>query len=81
MTDHCGSVTEDGAAVCVPGSCSCSPAVKYSEPIQFANVGWVYGGLTFLSVISLVLGVRWMGQKNEAKRLIETERKTTRITS
>jgi len=32
-----------------------------------ANVGWVYGGLTLLSVISLVLGVRWMEQKSAAK--------------
>jgi len=24
MSDHCGSITEDGNAVCVPGSCSCS---------------------------------------------------------
>jgi hypothetical protein len=137
MSDHCGSVTAEGAAVCVPGACSCSTEAKSSEPIllslpagnenkntgsrkiiQFnnhqektmwqeirsgvmfgvacitspcctpilvpialallagtpvaawvsANVGWVYGGLTLLSVISLVLGFRWMGQKNEAKR-------------
>lgn len=32
-----------------------------------ANVGWVYGGLTLLSVVSLVLGFRWMGQKNASK--------------
>jgi len=36
---------------------------------------WVYSGLTLLSVISLVLGFRWMGKKNESKRSIETERK------
>lgn len=34
-----------------------------------ANVGWVYGGLTLLSIISLVLGFRWMGQKNASKGL------------
>lgn len=33
-----------------------------------AHIGWVYGGLTLLSVVSLVLGFRWMGQKDEAKR-------------
>jgi hypothetical protein len=27
------------------------------------NVGWVYGGLTLVSVISLVLGLRWAWQK------------------
>lgn len=146
MSDHCGSVTADGAAVCVPGACSCSAQSKSSEPILLslpsigesknaglqkivpfknknnqektmwqkirsgvmfgvaciaspcctpilmsislallagtpiavwlsANVGWVYGGLTLLSVISLVLGFRWMGQKTEARRFIEAERK------
>ena len=137
MSEHCGSVTAEGAAVCVPGACSCSTEAKSSEPILLslpsagaskntgslkivpfnqheektmwqkirsgvmfgvacitspcctpilvpiglallagtpvaawvsANIGWVYGGLTLLSVVSLVLGVRWMGQKNEAKR-------------
>ena len=136
MSDHCGSVTEDGAAVCVPGACSCSSDAKSNEPISLslssvnenkksvsqsiiqinssqeqnmwkkvrsglmfgfacitspfytpiivpialalvagtpvavwlsANVGWVYGGLTLLSVVSLVLGFRWMGQKNASK--------------
>ena len=32
-----------------------------------AYVGWVYGGLTLLSAISLILGFRWMGQKNASK--------------
>lgn len=137
MSDHCGSITEDGAAVCFPGACSCSSDAKSNKPISLsipsvsenkktvpesiiqinhnqeqtmwkkirsglmfgvacitspcctpiivpivlallagtpvavwlsAYVGWVYGGLTLLSVISLVLGFRWMGQKNEARR-------------
>ncbi len=137
MSEHFGSVTTDGAAVCVPGVCSCASDAKSSDPILLslpsagagkntnslnivpfknhqektmwqkirsgvmfgvaciaspcctpilvpialallagtpvavwlsANIGWVYGGLTLLSVVSLVLGVRWMGQKNEAKR-------------
>ena len=137
MSDHCGTTTEDGAAVCIPGACSCSSDAKSNKPISLsipsvsenkktvpesiiqinhnqeqtmwkkirsglmfgvacitspcctpiivpivlallagtpvavwlsAYVGWVYGGLTLLSVISLVLGFRWMGQKNEARR-------------
>jgi membrane protein implicated in regulation of membrane protease activity len=32
-----------------------------------AHLGWVYGGLTLLSVVSLVLGLRWMRQKSESK--------------
>jgi hypothetical protein len=28
------------------------------------NVGWVYGGLTLVSVVSLVLGLRWMNGKS-----------------
>ena len=125
MSDHCGSVTEEGTAVCVPGSCSCSPVTKDSGQISIpvssktntneqeagmwkkirsglmfgvacitspcctplivplglalfagtpvaiwlsAHIGWVYGGLTLLSIVSLVLGFRWLGQKNEARR-------------
>jgi hypothetical protein len=144
MSDHCGSITADGAAVCVPGACNCASAAKSNEPISLsspsvsenkktvsqsilqinnnqeqtmwkkirsglmfgvacitspcctpilvpialallagtpvavwlsANVGWVYGGLTLLSMISLVLGFRWMGQKAESKRSIENARK------
>jgi hypothetical protein len=26
-------------------------------------IGWVYGGLTLVSIVSLVLGWRWLGQK------------------
>jgi len=33
------------------------------------NLGWVYGGLTLLSVVSLVLGLRWMG-KNGSRRAV-----------
>ncbi len=36
MSDHCGSVTEDGAAVCVPGACSCSSDAKSNEPISLS---------------------------------------------
>lgn len=27
------------------------------------HTGWIYGGLTLVSAISLVLGIRWMRQK------------------
>lgn len=37
-----------------------------------ANLGWVYGGLTLLSVVSLVLGIRWM---NQNKKKIEPKTK------
>ena len=33
-----------------------------------ANLGWVYGGLTLLSIVSLVLGIRWLNAKTRAKR-------------
>lgn len=32
-----------------------------------SNIGWVYGGLTLLSIVSLVLGFRWLGKKPMAK--------------
>ena len=31
MSDHCGTTTEAGNAVCIPGSCSCSTESKNSE--------------------------------------------------
>ena len=143
MSDHCGTVTEDGNAVCIPGSCSCYSESKSSEPIPLslptvnesnqagkivaidknqestmwkkirsgvmfgiaciaspcctpiiipiviallagtpvavwlsANLGWVYGGLTLLSIISLVLGVRWMRQKSNSRHSVEARSKT-----
>ena len=33
MSDHCGTITEDGNAVCVPGRCSCSSESKSIAPI------------------------------------------------
>ena len=32
-----------------------------------AHLGWVYGGLTLVSIVSLVLGLRWLGQKSASK--------------
>jgi len=31
------------------------------------HLGWVYGGLTLLSVASLVMALRWLGQKSASK--------------
>jgi len=126
MSEHCGSLTEEGAAVCIPGECSCSIETKNDQLIQLdvnqsstlqtaetgetvwkkirsgvmfgiaciaspcctpiivpltiallagtpiaawltAYVGWVYGGLTLLSIVSLVLGFHWLGQMSEAR--------------
>jgi hypothetical protein len=36
-----------------------------------ANLGWIYGGLTVLSIISLVLGFRWMRQKSGSKPSVD----------
>jgi len=35
------------------------------------NVGWVYGGMTLLFLVSLALGFRWMGQANAAREVCE----------
>ena len=57
---------------CVASPC-CTPlivplglALLAGTPVAVwasANLGWVYGGLTLLSIASLVLGLRWMRQK------------------
>ena len=36
MSHHCGTVTEAGNAVCIPGACSCSSEKKSSEPIPLS---------------------------------------------
>jgi hypothetical protein len=37
---------------------------------------WVYGGLTLLSIISFILGFRWLGQKSAAKHPVVNERES-----
>ena len=32
-----------------------------------AHLGWIYGGLTLVSIVSLVMGLRWLGQKSASK--------------
>jgi hypothetical protein len=32
MPDHCGTTTEEGNAVCVPGTCTCSSPTQNNEP-------------------------------------------------
>jgi len=32
MSDHCGTTTEEGNAVCVPGTCSCSSETQNNAP-------------------------------------------------
>ena len=147
MSDHCGTVTEDGNAVCIPGSSSCSSERNSSEPIPLslstvnqsnkvasvttvtfpksqessmwkkirsgvmfgvaciaspcctpiiipiaiallagkpvavwmsANLGWVYGGLTLLSILSLILGVRWMSQNSKFKHSVDARSRTSK---
>ena len=68
---------------CIASPC-CTPlivplglALLAGTPIAVwasANLGWIYGGLTLISIASFVLAYRWMGQKAESKRSIETAR-------
>jgi hypothetical protein len=32
MSDHCGTATEEGNPVCLPGTCSCSSESKNIQP-------------------------------------------------
>lgn len=67
---------------CIASPC-CTPiivpiglALLAGTPIAVwmsANIGWVYGGLTLISIISFVLFFRWMGQKTESKKHIENK--------
>lgn len=133
MSDHCGTVTEDGNAICVPSAsgeaCGCSSQsqivqekdisahseepsawMKIRSGVMFgvacvaspcctpilvpiglallagtpvavwaaAYIGWVYGGLTLVSVVSLVLGFRWMRQKSDPRYSADARSKTGR---
>ncbi len=40
-----------------------------------AYLGWVYGGLTLVSLISFVIAFRWLMQRPEAKRSTTTTSK------
>lgn len=61
---------------CVASPC-CTPlivplglALLAGTPVAIwasANLGWVYGGLTLLSIASFILGFRWMRQKSDTK--------------
>jgi hypothetical protein len=31
MSDHCGTTTEEGSDVCIPGGCGCSSEVQNNE--------------------------------------------------
>jgi len=71
------------AIACVASPC-CTPlvlplglALLAGTPVALwlsANIGWVYGALTLVSLISFVLGFRWLGQKSES---IRAKRKTS----
>lgn len=59
------------AIACITSPC-CTPlivplilALLAGTPVAVwlgQNVGWVYAGLTLISIISLVLGLRWMNR-------------------
>ncbi|HSK87423.1 MAG TPA: hypothetical protein VK880_03660 [Anaerolineales bacterium] len=65
---------------CVASPC-CTPlivplglALLAGTPIAVwlsANLGWVYGGSTLLSIISLVLGFRWIGKKSNSRHSVD----------
>jgi hypothetical protein len=38
MSDHCGTTTEEGSAVCVPGTCSCYSETQNNAPKQLIIV-------------------------------------------
>lgn len=132
MSEHCGSMTETGNALCVPGACSCSTESESKQPVSLpivpeikqdglwkkmrsgvmfviacvaspcctplivplgiallagtpialwmsAHLGWIYGGLTLLSIGSFALGFLWTDKKHEVKHPIEISKKTADV--
>lgn len=71
------------AVACIASPC-CTPlivplgiALLAGTPVAAwltAYLGWVYGGLTLLSVVSLVLGFRWMNTSSRKPKLAQNVR-------
>lgn len=69
------------AVACITSPC-CTPLIMpfaltllAGTPVAIwlsAYIGWVYGMLTLASIISFVLGFRWLGQKRPTKHSGET---------
>ena len=38
MSDHCGTTTEEGTDVCIPGACGCSSETQNNAPKQLVVV-------------------------------------------
>jgi hypothetical protein len=131
MSNQCEAVTEEGNAVCVPGSCACSNESKSKQTVQSlnqslsvipqttrwkkirgavvfgvacvlspccapllvplalallagtpvavwmsANLGWVYGVLTMISIATFILAFRWMRSKKTEVLSIERSEET-----
>jgi len=36
-----------------------------------AHLGWIYGGLTLVSIVSLVMGLRWLSKGSKPKTAIQ----------
>jgi predicted MFS family arabinose efflux permease len=45
-----------------------------------AHIGWIYGTLTVISVVTLLVGFRWLGQKHEVKGSDEKSRQPIQLT-
>jgi hypothetical protein len=37
MSEHCGTTTEEGTDVCIPGACGCSSEAKNNEAISLKD--------------------------------------------
>jgi len=69
---------------CIASPC-CTPiivpiglALLAGTPVAIwasAHIGWVYGGLTLLSVVSLVLGFRWLRRKSNSRHSVDARSK------
>lgn len=40
MSDHCGTTTEEGNAVCIPSTCTCSSETQNNAPLLL-SVAWI----------------------------------------
>ena len=67
MSDHCGTTTEDGSAVCVPGTCSCSAEAQNNAPILLSVDEYKSQFNQFFAELKKAISFKHVEEKNHVE--------------
>jgi hypothetical protein len=67
MSDHCGTTTEDGSAVCVPGACSCSSEAQNNAPILLSVDEYKSQFNQFFTELKKAISFKHIEEKNHVE--------------